>query len=186
MHLKLLILFIIILLPSTAYANGGGPLLLFLNAGIFIVGQVWIIGAETYVYMNKAKLSRKESLFQVVGVNLISTIVVGLGFPFMLAVIGGIGSFLPEPVGPYFFLLGTWVVDKVPYDIELLPYVMGIGFLVTYFLTVYFEAWCLETYWNRRKIETAITAKNLSWYANTFSYIGLIIVSGAYYLTTKI
>ena len=136
--------------------------------------------------MNKAEFSRKESLFQVIGVNVISTIVVGLGFPLILAIIGGIGSFLPEPVGPYFFLLGTWVVDKVPYDIKLLPYVMGIGFLATYFLTVYFEAWCLEKYWNRKKIETAITARNLSWYANTFSYTGLILISGAYYLTTII
>lgn len=159
---------------------------MLLNTGIFTIGQIWIIGAETYVYKCKAELSAKESLFQVIGINLISTIVVGLGFPLVLAIIGGIGSFLPEPVGPYFFLIGTWVFDKVPYKIELLPYVMSIGFIATYFLTVRFEAWCLDKYWSRKKIKAAITAKKLSWYANTYSYAGLIIISGAYYITTII
>jgi len=112
--------------------------------------------------------------------------VVGLGFPFVLAVIGGVGSFLPEPLGPYFFLLGTWVFDRVPYDIKLLPYVMTVGFVVTYFLTVHFEAWCLSKYWSKKKIESAITAKKMSWYANSLSYMGLIVMSGIYYFTTKI
>jgi hypothetical protein len=179
------IICLIILLPAKAYANGGGPLLLILNAYIFVVGQVWIAGSETYVYKRNANLSLKESLKEVVLINLISTVVVGLGFPFILAVIGGIGSFLPEPIGPLFFLLGTWIVDKVPYDINLLPYVMAVGFVATYFLTVFFESWCLNKYWKRKKIETTITAKKLSWYANSVSYGGLVAISGIYYLFTN-
>ena len=76
--------------------------------------------------------------------------------------------------------------DKVPYKIKLLPYVMGVGFIITYFLTVHFEAWCLEKYWKKKAIKTAITAKRLSWQANSYSYAGLIMMSGAYYITTKI
>jgi hypothetical protein len=168
---------IVLVMPSLAYANGGGPLLLIINVSTFLFGSLWIIGIEGLLYKKIAKLTIKESFFEALIINLISTIVIGIGFPLILAIIGYAGSMLPKPFNNYFLLLGTWVFEGIQYKGNSLLIVVVLGFIITYLLTVPFEAWCLKKYWNKKQIKVEITANKLSWICNSISYVGLATIA---------
>lgn len=167
------IILVVVGIPTAVYADGGGPLLLFLNGYVFFIGQVWIVLSEFAVFQIVLKGEEKENMIQVLKINILSTCVIGLGFPLLLAIIGLAGSFLPDPLGKNFLLLGTWVMDRVPYDVTLLPYVVSAGLFVTFFLTVLFEARCLQAHWDAKQCQHQVKAITLSWMANTLSYCGL-------------
>ena len=79
---KKFILLLLACFPTIAYANGGGPLLLFISGSAFIFGQVWILFIETLLLKKVSGLSIKTTFKHVFLANLVSTLIVGLGFPF--------------------------------------------------------------------------------------------------------
>ncbi len=166
---------LILLFPINASANGGGPLLLFISGSVFIFGQIWILVSETYLYTKFVKLNVSTAFKQVFIVNLASTIIVGLGFPFLLAVITAFGMSLPDPYGDYMSLIGTWVYDTAPY-IEYLPYFTVFWLIITFFLTVLCERWFLLRIWAKNNINSPINVNSLMWRVHLVSYTGLIII----------
>jgi len=174
-HFKLFTLFAALCLPTVCYANGGGPLLLFISFFAFIYGQVWILASETFVYIKLLKLSLRTAFKQVFIVNLVSTIVVGLGLPFLLAVITGLGMELPEPYGGYFSIVGTWVYESAPH-IALLPYTSAFWLLITLFLTVLCERWVLLRIWAKTNYTPPVPVNSLMWRAHLVSYSGLFVI----------
>ncbi len=174
-HYKYLIFFASLYFPTSCYANGGGPLLLFVSFFTFVYGQVWILASETYIYKRLLTLDLRTSFKQVFIVNLVSTIVVGLGFPFLLAVATGLGMGLPEPYGGYFSILGTWVYERAPH-VKLLPYFSIFWLVVTLFLTVICERWVLLRIWTKNNYKPPISINTLMWRTHLVSYSGLFVI----------
>ena len=162
-------------LPAVSYANGGGPLLLFISASAFIFGQIWILTSETYLYKKLVKIDYVTAFKQVFIVNLVSTVVVGLGFPFLLAVITALGMELPKPYGGYMSALGTWAYDRAPHA-EVLPFLLVFWLLVTFFLTVLCERWVLLKIWKKANFESPIEVNKLMLQVHLVSYAGLVII----------
>lgn len=172
---KLLILIICLGYPAVSFANGGGPLLLFISGSAFIFGQVWILVSETYFYTKLVKLEVVPAFKQVFVVNLVSTIVVGLGFPFLLAVLTAFGMVLPEPYNDYMSILGTWIYDKAPY-IDILPHITIFWLLITFILTILCERWVLLRLWGKAEFKSPIHVNSLMWRVHLVSYAGLIAI----------
>jgi len=162
-------------IPAIAYANGGGPLLLFISGSAFIFGQVWILLAETIIFNRVSGQSLKTSFKHVFLANLVSTLLVGLGFPFLLALVTGIAMELPQPYGGYASALGTWIYDSAPY-IKYLGYISLIWLLVTFVLTVYCEKWFYRWYWKKVGFTANFNINKFIWQAHAASYSGLLII----------
>ncbi|MCK4914052.1 MAG: hypothetical protein KAS69_05610 [Planctomycetes bacterium] len=185
---KLIILIVIGLvlsLPSIAMADGGGPILLIFNIPIFLFGMVFILYEEWQVYRRMFKqISPCRAFADVAIVNITSTIVIGFGFPLLLAIVSGIGSELGGEIGDYIFALGTWVAgDNSPHANIAMIATVG-WFIVTFFLTVYFEFLVLRKIWKKRESVSPDSLKKWSWAANLLSYATLILIFGLVLLFT--
>ncbi|BDV43877.1 hypothetical protein GURASL_28000 [Geotalea uraniireducens] len=165
---------LMLLTPSVALADGGGPLLLIFNFLAFLYGSVLIILVEWWVYCKFAGIPRKEAFWASLHVNIGSTLVVGFGFPFLLGVISVIGGFLPGNAGNISLAVGTWIFENIKYP--KLTIAMTIFWLVvTFVLTVYYEKRLLTVRLVKREIESKIDLMKLSWYANGLTYTGLVL-----------
>ena len=170
-----------LIITAPAYADGGGPILLLISFYLFVAGQVWIILSE-FIYMRL--LHREEpcrsTLKTVVLMNLVSMILGGLTLPFLLALIGLAGAFMHgtklEILGSYIFALGTWVAGDNSPHATLAVASAGVGFVGTYFITVYVERWYLA----RRTSKGIYPSTNLRhcYCLNAISYAGLILLMG--------
>ena len=170
--------FIILLLacfPVIAYANGGGPLLLFISGSAFIFGQVWILFIETFLFKKQSGLKAKIALKHVFLANLVSTIIVGLGFPLLLAIITAFGMELPHPYGGYVSALGTWIYDSAPY-IKYLGYISLAWLFITFILTVFCEKAFYKWYWRKIGFNPSFSVNQFIWQAHAASYSGLLII----------
>lgn len=163
------------LLPTVAYANGGGPLLLFISGSAFIFGQLWILIVETAILKKASGLGLKVSLKHVFFANIVSTIVVGFGFPLMLAILSGIAMELPEPYGGYASAIGTWIYDSAPY-IKYLGYISLFWLLITFVLTMYCERWFYKWYWNKIGFAANFDLNKFILQAHAASYSGLLLI----------
>jgi hypothetical protein len=172
---KALLLFALLIFPLASFANGGGPLLLFISGSAFLVGQIWILGSETFVYCKSTDLDVWSAFQQVFVVNLASTIVVGIGLPFILAAITAAGMFLPEPLSDYASLLGTWAYEGIPYPNLLAPYTL-VWLLITFWLTVLYERWHLSKIWAKSSYTPSIAISVLMFRAHIVSYTGLVLI----------
>ena len=166
---------LLILWPIVTYANGGGPLLLFISGGVFIFGQVWILFIETLLLKRVSGLSTKSTFLHVFFANLVSTIIVGLGFPIILAVISAFGMALPQPYGGYSSAAGTWIYESAPY-IKYLGYISIAWLLVTFILTVYCEKTFYKWYWRKVGFTPRFSINKFIWQAHIASYSGLLII----------
>lgn len=174
---RILFTLIIIFLPSYAQANGGGPILLYINFAAFVFGQVWILSAETYMYCKMLKLKPSAAFGQVFKVNLVSTIFVGLGLPLLLALITAFTMNLPNPVGGIMSILGTWIYDSAPY-IDYIWYITGLWFVVTLYLTIICERWYIKKLWKKINFVSHINVSSFMWQVHAISYTGLILAFG--------
>lgn len=177
---SLLVTLVWLLFPAAAGANAGGPILLMINMLLFSFGQIWIVFSET-VYLKR--LHKEQTIKEVVKVvalmNLSSTLAGALLFPFLLALVGIAGAFLTglpatKPLGEYLFALGTWVVgDNSPHAGIALT-AAAIGFVVTYFLTVWIEFRYLE----RKNASSTFPPTSLKhcYLLNGISYAGLVLL----------
>jgi hypothetical protein len=178
---RLLILFLILFLPSNAYANGGGPILLYINFIAFVLGQVWILSAETFMYCKMLKIKPALAFVQVFKVNFVSTILVGLGLPLLLALITAFAMELPSPVGGVMSAFGTWIYDSAPY-IDYIWYITAAWFVVTLYLTVICERWYIKKLWVKTNFTSPININTFMWQVHFVSYTGLILAFASYLL----
>jgi hypothetical protein len=112
-------------------------------------------------------------------VNIYSTVVIGLGFPLVVAAIGGVGSLLPGAVGQFFSAAGTWVYEGIAYPTLTFGFTF-FWLIVTFVLTVRYEATVLEKRWKARSVKYPLSAAALSWRGNAITYGGLLL----YFLLT--
>lgn len=172
---KKFITILLVFFPALAYANGGGPLLLFISGSAFIFGQVWILFIETLLLKNASGQNAKTSFKHVFFANLVSTIIVGIGFPILLAVITAFAMKLPHPYGGYASALGTWIYDNAPY-IKYLGYISLAWLFVTFILTVFCEKAFYKWYWRKVDFTPQFSVNKFIWQAHAASYSGLLMI----------
>lgn len=169
------ILALMILLPSIAFADGGGPLLLIFNFLAFMYGSILIILVEWFLYTRLASVPRGLAFWDSLVANLLSTLVIGIGFPFVIGLISWIGLFIPSwGVGDVLLALGTWVYEGIKYP-KLSMTMTAFWLVVTYFLTVWYEVKIIRKRWDKRGFTGKIDPVKLSWYCNSITYAGLFI-----------
>ena len=179
---------LLILIAAPAYADGGGPILLLVSFFLFVVGQVWIVLSEL-IYMKLLHWrERTEAVLKiVVSMNLISMLIGGLALPFMLALVGLAGVFMMEKpslraLGGYIFAAGTWIGgDNSPHPTLALISAV-VGFVGTYFITVYVEWWYLK-----RQTQKGLfphTSLMHCYCINATSYSGLVALMCVGYFAT--
>ena len=170
----------VLLFPSVAWANAGAPLLLIVNFMAFVYGSVLIVAAETLIYKVLTKDSWKSALYAIFGVNLLSTIVIGLGIPLVIGLVTALLGFLlvlfwQDAADVAMFVLGTWIYDGSPYIGEsYVTYIAtGLWLFVLYILTVYFEAYLIRKLWRKRSFKSPVGALKLNIVTNSVTYAGL-------------
>lgn len=170
----LLISFVVILSPATAWASGGGPLLLLFNSSVFIIGQIWIMGVEFLIYRKFVRISKQEALGDIFSVNIFSTLVVAFFLPLIIAVAGLAGNLLPGNISAVISALGTWAYDNSKYN-NLALFMSFFWFSLLFVVTVYFEAWIYKRRWRKRGFVSDVNPITISWYTNSISHIGLLM-----------
>ncbi len=163
-----------LLLPAAAYADGGGPLLLIFNFVTFLYGSILIILIEWLLYIFLAFVPREYAFWDALVVNVLSTVVIGFGFPLVIGVIGAVGSLLPWGIGDVSMALGTWVYDNIKHP-KLTKAMTIFWMAVTFILTVRYEARLLKKRWAERHFTGKISADRLSWYSNSATYAGMLL-----------
>lgn len=161
-----------LLFPSIAFADGGGPLLLIINFEAFLYGSIIIILVEWFLYMCLASVPREQAFWDSLIANVLSTLVVGFGFPLAIGLIGLLGSIIPWGVGDISMALGTWVFENSKYP-KITTYMTAIWLVLTFFITVRYEAKILRKRWDSRGFTGKITPDRISWYCNSVTYAGL-------------
>lgn len=166
--------FFSLIAPSCAWASGGGPILLLFNGSVFIIGQIWIIGIEYFIFRRLLDDSKMEIFKDIVSANLQSTIMLAFILPFVIALVGLAGSFVPGQLGDLSLAIGTWVHDKSAYG-KLPVYLAFVWFITLYFLTVIFEASIYRRRWKKRGYSPKVSPLNICFCTNTVSHMGLLI-----------
>lgn len=116
-----------------------------------------------------------KSIWLALGVNILSTLIVGIGLPFAVAFISGIGIFIGGEIGGIFAALGSWVFKDSPYrDFAIaitIPWM-----IISFWLTLKFELWYLT---QRLQIDAGgqTNIKAMCFYANVVGYGGLLIIA---------
>ncbi len=168
------IIALVVLTPSIVFADGGGPLLLIFNFLAFLYGSILIILVEWFLYVRLAGVPRDLAFWDSLVTNILSTIVVGFGFPFAIGLVTWFGLFIPWGVGDVLLALGTWLYEGIKYP-KLSIGMTGFWLLVTFFLTVRYETKILSKRWKKREFTGRITPEKLNWICNSITYAGLLI-----------
>lgn len=167
---------LIILIHSVAFADGGGPLLLIFNFLAFLYGSILIVLVEWFLYVRLASVPRDLAFWDSLVANVLSTIVVGFGLPLAIGLISSFGHFITwGGFGDVLLALGTWAYGGIKYP-KLSLTMTAFWLVVTFFLTVWYEAKILRKRWDRRGFVGKIKPVKLSWYCNSITYAGLYIV----------
>lgn len=168
-------------MPTIAYADGGGPLLLIINFYLFTVGQVWILLAEfTYLFRVFPSLKKRLILKWVLIINFASTALGAILLPFLWAAVFGLLASIPgiadSNIGGIFWATGTWILgDHSPYP-WLAMTVSGILFVATYFVTVLVEYRLLRRFTKSQGETTTPITIRQCYVLNLISYSGLIVL----------
>ncbi|KLV04620.1 hypothetical protein ABT56_14245 [Photobacterium aquae] len=172
---KVILLFLL-LLPSFAYANGGSPILLFISFSVFMTGQVWILFSETLFLSKISSLDFKKAFKLVFSANVVSTIIVGIGFPILLASIFILLSIYAD--GYYLnYIASSGIYTYSMPDNNIQSLLLSLFWLsTTYFLTVYCERIFYKSYWHEIGFKPTFSLNKFVWQANLLSYSGLSII----------
>ncbi len=179
---RLLLIALLLLCPTLVHADGGGPILLFINGFLFTVGQVWIVGIEWLLMSRRFEMPAGRLLWIVFLVNLLSAAVCAVGIPMMWAgltfVVGLVGSLAGGDGGgaDLILALGTWIAGDNPPHPEVAVWAAGIGFVVTYPPTVVFEWWVLR-HWLASDLDTGKGFLRFMVFVNLVSYVGLVLLA---------
>ncbi|MEH6420880.1 hypothetical protein [Pseudomonas sp. CGJS7] len=158
---------------AEAAANVGLPLLLTVNFIVFAVGGIAVVLVEWLAHIKLSGSRPGAALGDVFWANLLSTVVIGLPLPWLIAAASQIAA-KHNDAAALVLAAGTWSFDGFP-DPRL-----SLGFTFAYLalcfvLTVYFEAWVIARRWRRRGAQPARSARALSWIGNGLTYTGLLI-----------
>lgn len=171
---------LILFIPPVAFADGGGPLLLIFNYMAFLYGSILIILVEWFLYCRLASAPRKEAFWDSLIANVLSTLIIGFGLPLVIATITmlvdvpALKKLIPLDISHVLLALGTWVYEGAEYP-KLTNTMTVFWLVVTFFLTVWYEAKILRKRWIRRGFVGKINPVQLSWYCNSITYAGLFI-----------
>ena len=172
--MRALLSVILLFASAPVFANGGGPLLLYWNLAAFIFGSIFIVIIEAYVYRTKGGISKTNSLKDSFIANLWSTVLIGFGFPLVLAAItGGLSEALPSQQG-YFLAIGTWLVDWMQFPKATVAFVY-FWLVVSFLLTVPLEQYVLSKRWSKRGEPASANATRLCWLGNSATYALLLV-----------
>jgi len=171
---------LLLLIPSICVADGGGPILLIINGLVFLMGQVWILISEySYLYFLFKKLSLpKIKIFKAtVVMNVLSTLIGAILFPLALAVVTFPGTLYSKSRwGGLLMASGSWVAgDSSPFKQVAIGAAI-VGFVITYFLTVWIEYRYLDKWFRRHEIVVPGNFLKHCFMLNGVSYLGLIIL----------
>jgi hypothetical protein len=163
------------MLPDFALASGGGPLILLFNLSVFVIGIVWIIAIESLIYWRLLSKKVKEVIWDVLIINIYSTLFIALGIPLLVAGLSALlGYVFKNEFGEFAMALGTWIYEKPTFG-KLPVYMSFFWIIVLFVLTVYFEAYILRRRWAKRDFVSRVSPAKLSWLSNTLSYAGLLV-----------
>ena len=153
----------------------GAPAFLILSFPLFTAGLIWSCCIEGVIYRHYLGGPLGKAIWVALGVNLLSGLIVGIGLPFAVAFITGIGIFIGGGLGEGFAALGSWVFKDSSFRglaiATTIPWMM-----VSFWLTVKFELWYIE----RRLFvghDDAIDFKSMCLNANIVGYAGLLIMA---------
>ena len=153
----------------------GAPAFLLLSFPLFTAGLIWSFCAEGAVYRHYLGGPLGKAIWLALGVNLLSGLIIGIGLPFAVAFISGIGIFVGGTLGEGFAALGSWVFKGSSFrDLAIattIPWMM-----VSFWLTFKFELWYIE----RRLLVGhggEIDFKSMCLNANIVGYTGLLIMA---------
>jgi len=170
----------LLLVSSSARADGGGPLLLIINGMAFAFGFVAIVAVEWVLLVTWTSLPTRAAFIDSAFVNTVSTAIVGFGVPILVAVVSALVSMpFPDPVMSFALALGTWVFDNMKFP-KVMYASLIFWWIVTFVLTVKLEAWLLERRWRKREFISPMPPGRVSLRINTVTYVGLFFVVGAY------
>ena len=147
---------------------------MFVNIPIFTFGQVWILGVETYILIKYTGLPFGKSFKEIFIINFLSTVLVGFLFPVILAAISLFFSWVLNSNMPA--VLGTWAIPGGKDYSNLLFSSIIVWFVISFFLTVKLEGYCLIGRWKRSGLSDIEKIPKIIWVANTISYLGLVVI----------
>lgn len=153
----------------------GAPAFLLLSFPLFTVGLLWSACAEGWVYQRYLGCRYGAAVWQALGVNMLSGLLIGIGLPFLAAFVGGVGIYLDSPLGELLIILGSWVFSDSPYRSGSMMMVLP-WMLVSFWLTFKFELWFIV---NRLAV-TGLAKndiKSMCLAANIVGYGGLVCFS---------
>ncbi|OAN11662.1 hypothetical protein A3K86_22370 [Photobacterium jeanii] len=169
-------LILIMLTPSSAYANGGSPVLLFISFSVFMVGQVWILLAESVFLSRISDLDLRKAFRFVFSANVVSTIIVGLGFPiFLIFILVLLSAFVPGDYLNYIASSGIYTFDMPNNGMKSI-FLSLFWFSITYLLTVCCERVFYRGYWYEIGFKPKFSLNKFVWRANLVSYSGLFLI----------
>ena len=132
----LLLLLSFLLCPSTAFANGGLPIIFLLNSYAFVIGAIFVLLIE-YKYLQKTLINiDKRQLFKAVaGINVASTLAGIIIVPIVLIIV---------KLEPIFYLVTESTSDSKMNTIWLLSITFDL--ILAYVLTVVIEYQILKRF----------------------------------------
>ena len=169
---------VVVFFPSLALADGGGPILLLLNFPLFTVGQIWIVAVEWVLLRPRIQVAPSTLFKWILLANLASAALCALGLPFVWAVMTAVLSSMvwDTEAGKLVFAIGTWIAgDESPHP-TLALWATGVGFIVTFFPTVFIE-WRLIRRWLAREEGQPPGLLRSVVRANLVSYLGLVVLT---------
>jgi len=175
---KITFILVLLLFPLSCLADGGGPILLLINAYVFSAGQVWIILSEfIYLFILFKPFPKLKILKLTLIMNLLSTFLGAILFPLLLALVTIPGLvYMKTNWGGLLMALGTWIAgDNSPHP-KIAIGAMIAGFFITFILTVYIEYKYLKYQSKSEQIPLIKNQLSHSIYFNCLSYAGLILM----------
>ena len=158
-------------------ATDGAPAFLILSFPLFTAGLIWSCCAEGMVYRRYLGGPLGNAIWLALGVNLLSGLIIGIGLPFAVAFISGIGIFIGGGFGETLAALGSWVFKGSELR-ELAISTTIVWMMLSFWLTFKFELWFII----RRELvdrDQAVNIKSMCLYANIVGYCGLLVMAAS-------
>lgn len=161
-----LIIIFTLILPSIANAASHTPLLFLVTTPSLFWGLFLTIPLEGFLYHKIAGVTKASAFNDSFATNILSTIIVGFLFPFIITFLCSIGA---EFGGTIWRILGTFSDGSRQQNLEaVIPIIFWI--FIMFILTVFCEAFILKKRWRSRKFLGKKDEIRTSLYCNAISY----------------
>lgn len=153
----------------------GGPLGFIISGNAYVLGHLWIVFTETVLLIKASGLNAKTAFKWVFLANFQSTVIVGLGLPFFLAVLTGIAMQLPQPYGGIAAALGTWE-DASGLSKTYIGFIALGWLLIGFILLVLCEKAFYTRHWLKTGLDANFPLNKFIWRAHAVSHLGLLMI----------